>query len=256
MLGGVDAGAVGHGAEDAVAGGQMGLRDALDHLLVVQPVGDDLGDADDVDAVPGGELLQLGHPGHGAVLVHDFADDAGGLQPGQLGQVHDGLRLAGAHEHAALLVAEGEQVAGARQLLRRGVRVEERLGGEGPVVGGDAGGGALEGIDGDGEGGEVAGGVVGDHHGQVQLLEPPGGEGHADEPAGVLAHEVDGLGRGELGADGQVALVLPVLVVDDDDELAGPDVFDCLLHGYQGHDCRPLFARRYPAAAAAPHTLP
>ena len=52
------------------------------------------------------------------------------------------------------------------------------------------------------------------------------GERQADQAAAVLGHEVDGLGRDLLGGHGQVALVLAVLVVDEDDHLAGADVVE------------------------------
>ena len=42
-------------------------------------------------------------------------------------------------------------------------------------------------------------------------------------PAG---HEVDGCGCDELGRDREVALVLAILVVDDDDEAAGADLLE------------------------------
>ena len=44
-------------------------------------------------------------------------------------------------------------------------------------------------------------------------------EREADEAAPVRGHEVDGLGRDLLGGDAEVALVLAVLVVDEDDHL-------------------------------------
>ena len=47
------------------------------------------------------------------------------------------------------------------------------------------------------------------------------GQAEADQPAALRGHEVDRLRGRELGGDRQVALVLAVLVVDDDDE-AGP----------------------------------
>ena len=45
----------------------------------------------------------------------------------------------------------------------------------------------------------------------------------------MCGHEVDRLGRCELGRDRQVALVLAVGRVDDDDELALADVLDRIL---------------------------
>ena len=44
-------------------------------------------------------------------------------------------------------------------------------------------------------------------------------------------HEVDRLGRDELRGDREVALVLAILVVDDDDEAARADLLDRLLDG-------------------------
>ena len=97
------------------------------------------------------------------------------------------------------------------------------------VVGGDAGRDALAGLDRDGEGGSVRRLVALGHHPQPELVAALAGEAEADQPAALLRHEVDRLGRRELRGDGQVALVLAVGRVDDDDHLALPDVLDRLL---------------------------
>ena len=44
-------------------------------------------------------------------------------------------------------------------------------------------------------------------------------------------HEVHGVRGDELGGDAQVAFVLAVLVVDDDDEMSRADLVDRLLDG-------------------------
>ena len=62
--------------------------------------------------------------------------------------------------------------------------------------------------------------------GQLEALDLLLAEREADEPPPVRRHEVDGLGRHELGGHRQVALVLAILVVDEDDHLAGADVGD------------------------------
>src|SRR4029453_16982639 len=64
-----------------------------------------------------------------------------------------------------------------------------------------------------------------------ELVAALGREREADQPASVLGHEVDRVGRDELGGDREAALVLAVLVVDDDDHLALADVLDRLLDG-------------------------
>ena len=53
------------------------------------------------------------------------------------------------------------------------------------------------------------------------------------QPRAWRGHEVDGVGRHELGGHHEVALVLAVLVVDDDDHLAGGDVLERLLDAWR-----------------------
>ena len=62
--------------------------------------------------------------------------------------------------------------------------------------------------------------VVLGHRAQPELVAALLGQAEADQAAPVRGHEVDRLGRRELGGDRQVALVLAVGRVDDDDELA------------------------------------
>ena len=79
-------------------------------------VADQVGHRDHLQVVADAEFHQLGHARHGAVVVHDFADDAGGREAGQAGQIHGGFGLAGAHQDAAFARAQGENVAGAGQV--------------------------------------------------------------------------------------------------------------------------------------------
>src|SRR5581483_6693967 len=58
-------------------------------------------------------------------------------------------------------------------------------------------------------------------------------------PAGVADHEGDALGGDLLGGDDEVALVLPVGVVDDDDELPPGDGGDRLVDGRERHVAQP-----------------
>ena len=72
------------------------------------------------------------------------------------------------------------------------------------------------------------------HLAQAELVAALLGERQADQPARVHRHEVDRLGRGELCGDRQVALVLAVGRVHDDDELALADVVDRVLDRGEG----------------------
>ena len=88
--------------ELAVIGRQRRRRDAPDERFGAHPVLDQIRDRDHQQLVPLRELRQLRHPRHRPVVVHDLADDAGGIQPGDAREVDGGLGLAGAHEHAAV----------------------------------------------------------------------------------------------------------------------------------------------------------
>src|SRR5207249_2645897 len=66
---------------------------------------------------------------------------------------------------------------------------------------------------------------------QLELLEPLAGHRHADDAARVFADERDHLGRAGLRSHREVTLVLAVLVVDDDDHVAGRDLGDRFIDG-------------------------
>ena len=169
---------------------------------------------------------EVGHAGHGAVVIHDFADDAGGDEAGHAGEIDGGFGLAGADEHAALAGAEREDVAGAGEIVRGGAGVDGDFDGVGAVGGGDAGGDAFAGLDGFGKGGAEARGVLLGHGAEAEVVGALLGEGEADEAASVSGHEVDGLGGDELGGEGEVAFVFAVFVVDDDDHASGAELFE------------------------------
>src|SRR5271163_4614770 len=151
--------------------------------------------------------MELRHAGHCAVFVHDFADDAAGAR------------------------AQREDVAGAGEVLRAGFWIDGGEDGDGAIGGADAGGDAEATVNGFGEGGAVDGGVDGGHERQVKLVAALLGEGQADEAAAVLGHEVDGFGRDFFGGHGEVAFVLAVFVVDEDDHTALANVFYGVFYG-------------------------
>ena len=74
--------------------------------LVLHAVLDDVGDGDDLQAVLDRELAQVGQPGHGAVLVHDFANHRRRRHPRDQGQIDRRLGLPGPFQHAAFFRAQ------------------------------------------------------------------------------------------------------------------------------------------------------
>ena len=222
----------------AEARGDDGLGGAVHEALAGQPVRDELGDGDEAQPVLAGEDLELRPARHGAVVVEDLADDAGGLQAGQAGEVHRGLGLADAAEDAAGAGPQGEDVARAAEVggpwcAGRGSTwmVVARSAALMPVVTPKL----AVGVDGDGEGRALRFGVVVGHRAQVQLVGALGGEREADEPAAVGGHEVDGLGGDVRGRADQVAFVLAVLVVGHDDHPPLADVLDGVLDTVERH---------------------
>src|SRR5262249_26270351 len=77
--------------------------------------------------------------------------------------------------------------------------------------------------DGDQERSALALGVL-HHHGiEIELASALAGDRRADVSGRVMEEERDLLRRHELGRHDEVALVLAVFVVDDDDDLTPPD---------------------------------
>ena len=228
--------------ELAVLRRQLRGRDALDHLLARHAVRDEVLDRDHLQAVPLCEALELRETRHRAVGVGDLADDADGLQAGEPAEIHCGLGLAGAHQHAALARSEREHVPGLDQVLRGGIRVGEDADRACPVRRADAGRDALARIDAHRERGPETSLVALHHLWEVELLEPFGRHRDADHTARVLADEPDHFRRACLGREREVAFVLAVLVIDDDDHSTGCDLGDRLVDGAErrlrGHDPR------------------
>lgn len=219
---GVDGRAVGDELEITAVGLDGGLGDALDERFASEAVGDDVGDGAHFEIVFGAEAIEIGLTGHGAVVVHDFDDDGGGLETGEATEVDAALGLAGADEDAAIAGAEWADVAGAHQVVGLGMGIGEDANGGGAVGGGDAGGGAeaAVGIDGDGEGGAEGCGVDGGLWGEVEAIAGFTFEGDAEDAAGEAHHEVDGFGGDVLGGADEVAFVFAAFVVDEDDHPA------------------------------------
>ena len=185
----VDGDAVADGRELAVPGRQPRLGDPLDVAAVPAAVADQVLDRDHRQAVLVGELAQLGPALHRAVVVDDLDEHAGGGQPGQAGQVDRRLGVAAADQHAALAVAQREDVPGTGQLPRLGRRVGQRARGVGAVGRADAGADAVAGVHRDRVGRAQLVLVVRGHQRDLEPLEHVARHRHADHAAGVADRE-------------------------------------------------------------------
>ena len=112
MLTAIELVAEADGAETAEGARERGLRLAAHEALGIEPVADQIGDVDQPQAVALGVVDQLRQPRHRAIHVLDLADHPGGIQTGEARQIHCGLGVASALEHATLLGAQRKDVAG------------------------------------------------------------------------------------------------------------------------------------------------
>ena len=192
-------------------------------------VGDQVGDRDHLQPVPRAVAGEIADPRHRAVVVHHLADHPRRVQPRQAREIDRRLGLAGALEHAAGAGLQREDVAGLHEIARVGLGVDRHLDRARAIVRGDARRHALARLDRDRERRLERRFVLGRHQLQAQLLAALGGQRQADQPAPLLGHEVDRLGRRELRGQRQVALVLAVLVVAHDDHPPRADLLQRFL---------------------------
>ena len=125
---------------------------------------------------------------------------AAGLNPASRGDVRAAFGLARAHQHAPVLGPEREDVAGGDDGFRACAVGHGSLHGGGAVLGRNAGGHAVAGLDGHGEVGAESRLVLLGHEFQAERVGHGVGHGQADQAASVGGHEVDGLGSDRLGA--------------------------------------------------------
>jgi hypothetical protein len=95
----------------------------------------------------------------------------------------------------------------------------------------DSGGDAFAGLDRRGEGGLVARLVLDGHQFQAQFIGAFGGHRQTDQPATIFGHEVNGLGTSLFGGDDEIALILPVFVIDQDEHAPITGVLNHILNG-------------------------
>ena len=130
-----------------------------------------------------------------------------------------------------------------QEVGRLGVRRDRDLDRVAAVGGRDPGRDPLAGVDrgrvGGAEPGRLAGGR---DQRQAELVGALLGERQADLPACVRDHEVDRLGGRELRGDDEVALVLAVGIVDDDDDATLANLLDRILD--RRERCRDRHGRR------------
>ena len=156
------------------------------------------------------------------------------LRPASRDDVDRGLGMAGADQHPARARDQREDVAGRDQSIGPVRRIDRHRDGPRPVGGADPGRNPVLRLDRDGERGLVAALVGAGHRFEPELVGAVLGHGQADQPAPVAGHEVDRVRGRHLRGDDEIALILAVVVVDEDehppvarfvDDRLGPDQY-------------------------------
>ncbi len=193
-----------------------------------------VGDGDQRHVVLFREPGQLRHTGHRAVLVHDLADHACRVQPGNAGEVHGRLGVSGTGEHAAWPRTQREHMTGTHQIARPRPIGDREPHGPRAIGRRDSRRDAVFRVNRHAERRFTTGRVRRHFQRDVELIQPFAGHRQANQPAPVPRHEVDGFGRDLLRRDRQIALVLAILIVDHNDDLPIADRLDGIFNMREG----------------------
>ena len=223
--------------------GQRGLCHAHHLRLGSTNMCDEVGDGNHHQTVLVGEITAPRRPHHLAVVVDQFRDDAGRVEPCEPGEVYGRLGVTGPGEHATRGRTQRKHMPGTGHLPWFGRRVGQHPHGARPVGGTDAGGHAIARIDAH----RICGpfGVLVDrgHGREGQTIEVRAQHRHADDPGGVADHERQHRCGGRLRGGHQVTFVLAVLVVHDHHGAASGDGRDGRGHRVEAHS-RAVAVRR------------
>ena len=199
--------------------------------VVLQAIGNKIGDGGDFQIVFLGERHQFRQPRHGAIIVHDLTDDAGGNQPGEPRHIHRRFGMSSTHQHAAVTSDQRKDVAGRDDVAFALGRVDGHRNGVRPIVRRNAGGDAFARFDRYRERRLMPRAVAIRHQRQAKLGGALVGQRQANQAAAMLGHEVDRRRRRHLGWNDKIAFVLAVLVIDQDEHAAVAGFFDNLGNG-------------------------
>ena len=211
--------------------------DTMHEALGLQPMCDELGDSDEGEAVLLCETLELGTASARAVLAEDLADYSRGNESGQPGKIDGCFSVPHALEHSSLPRSKGRDVSRAAQIGGNSFGIDGNPDRLCAILGAHSRRDAesLIGINADGESGTIFLGVDFTLLSELQLVGALSRERETYPPARFADHEVDHLGGDQLRRANQVALILAILIVRDDDQLTGLDVGNSLLDSSELH---------------------
>ena len=225
---------VGNKAEMPVFAREINVRHLMHEVLRARAVLDERFDRDDVQSVFFRKLLELRRAHHMPVVRHDLTAKPRRIKPCEPRKVGRRLGMSRAAQDAALHRAQGEHMPRAAELPRLCHGIDEQAHRAAALERGDARRRVVR-IDGDGKRRLVIVRVVLHHLTNLQLVETAADDRRTDEPLRVRRHEIHVLGRQLLGGDDDVALVLAILIVHDDEHFPVLNILDCLFNRCKIH---------------------
>src|SRR5277367_5715452 len=104
----------------------------------LEPMANQLSDGKHFQTVLAAKLDEVWHSRHGAVVLHDLADDACRFQAGHQGQVHRGFCLSRSHEDTSLTCPKWEYMPRSRKVLGGRARIDGDTNRMGAIMRGDS----------------------------------------------------------------------------------------------------------------------
>jgi hypothetical protein len=125
-------------------------------------------------------------------------------------------------------------MAGAREVAGPGLRIDRHMNRRGPIRRRNSRRNVFPRIDGHGEGRAERGGILNRLLREMEFFDSLGSQGETDQPAGIFGHEINGLGRHVLSGNDEIAFILAVFVIEEDDESPLLNVPNCLFDTMKG----------------------
>ncbi|RNC80459.1 MAG: hypothetical protein ED559_01205 [Phycisphaera sp.] len=193
---------------------------------------DDLFDRAHLHAVFLDEFGEIWQPRHRAVGVTDLDPDRCRRETRELAEIDRSLGLTDPDEHPAVACPQRVDVSGSHEVGGDRARIERHLDGLGALCGADTGRKAVlrVAVDRDHQGRTPNRSVCLGLWVQVQPVAVCFGQRDEQVARRLAHHEVDRLGGDELGGHHDVALVLAVLVVRENDHLALSEIREDLVN--------------------------
>jgi hypothetical protein len=220
VMNGVERRHIGVAGQRADLALDLEFADAFDQLFARLPVRDQIGDGNLREFVP---LCEICHPRpahHRAVVVHQFRQHADRRQASKTTKIDAGLGMSGAHQHAAVLGDQGKDVTGPDEIRSAAVAIGQRPNRVGSLLRRNSSGQTVAHVHRDRESGPKRGVIGGYHRVETKPARLVAGQRRTDDPRRVAYDERHFLGRAKRGGHEQIALVLAIVVIGDDNDLA------------------------------------